>query len=377
MAFQTISETSLQNKMSQKKLLRPVALYLPQFHPIPENDKFWGKGFTEWTNVTKAKPLFSNHYQPHQPTDLGYYDLRLPEILIAQAKMAISYGIDGFCFYHYWFNGKKVLEKPIEQMLRSKKPDFPFCLCWANENWTRRWDGLEQEVLLQQKHSTKDDEAHFEYLLPFFKDERYIKVNNKPVFFIYRTELFPNIKSTTRLWRNLAQKNGFDLYLINVEGHKKGVSPELVGCDAGLFFQPDWLIRAKRLKANIFKKILHHSGLYSFPSVSNGIFDYPAHVYKTLKRKKANYKQYPSVVPMWDNTARRKEGATIFLNSSPKMYEYWLSEEIKRFTPYSKDENLIIINAWNEWAEGNHLEPCQKYGHAYLEATKRAIDKYG
>lgn len=361
--------------MSEK--IRLLSIYLPQFHPIPENDKWWGKGFTEWTNVTKAKPLYKGHYQPHLPADLGFYDLRLAEVMEAQATLAKSYGIHGFCYYHYWFNGKKLLETPIEQMLASQKSDFPFCLCWANENWTRRWDGLDREILLKQHYNKADDEAHFEYLLPFFKDKRYIKINGKPVFFIYRTELFPDIISTTNLWRALAKKQGMELYLINVESLKKNIKPKDVGCDAGLDFQPDWWVRAKRLKANFFKKVLHHSGIYKFASVNNGIFDYQAHVTKTLRRKKPNYKQYPSIFPMWDNTARREKGATIFQNSTPEAYEHWLSEEIRNFIPYSKEENLIIINAWNEWAEGNHLEPCQKYGRSYLEATKRAIEKYG
>src|SRR6476620_7799168 len=177
--------------------IKPIAIHLPQFHPIPENDEWWGKGFTEWTNVTKAKPLFKGHYQPHLPADLGFYDLRLPEIREQQAQLAKEYGIYGFCYYHYWFNGRRLLERPFEEVFKSGKPDFPFMLCWANENWTRVWDGMNNEVLLAQNYSEEDDRAHIKTLIPYFKDSRYIKINRKPIIAIYRSSSLPNPKRTT------------------------------------------------------------------------------------------------------------------------------------------------------------------------------------
>ena len=198
------------------KKFRPIAIHLPQFHPIKENDSWWGKGFTEWRNVAKAKPLFEGHYQPHIPADLGYYDLRLNEVREQQAEMARHYGIEGFCYYHYWFNGKRVLERPVNEIFESGKPDFPFMLCWANENWTRRWDGMENDILLEQKYSEEDDENHIEYLIQFFKDPRYIRVNNKPVIIIYKTFLLPDPRKTADTWRRMAAKYGLELYICHM-----------------------------------------------------------------------------------------------------------------------------------------------------------------
>src|SRR5215207_9402018 len=197
--------------------IRPIAIYLPQFHPIPENDEWWGRGFTEWTNVVKAKPLFQGHYQPHLPGELGFYDLRLPEVREQQAALAKQYGIYGFCYYHYWFNGRRVLERPFEEVFKSGKPDFPFMLCWANENWTRAWDGLDKQVLLKQNYSHEDDVQHIKTLIPYFKDSRYIKIDGKPVFAIYRSTLFPDLKRTINIWRDEARKERLELYLCHFE----------------------------------------------------------------------------------------------------------------------------------------------------------------
>lgn len=218
--------------------IRAIAFYLPQFHPVPENDEWWGKGFTEWTNVTKAKPAFRNHYQPHLPSDLGFYDLRLPEIREQQAELARQYGIHGFCYYHYWFNGRRILERPLNEVLSSGNPDFPFCVCWANENWTRVWDGGEKELLLKQEYSLEDDRAHIRSLIDTLSDERYIRIDNKPLFLVYRTGLLPNPKMTSDVWREEAQKAGLaDLYLVRVESHGDYTDPADIGFDAT--FPPD------------------------------------------------------------------------------------------------------------------------------------------
>ncbi|NCD00164.1 MAG: hypothetical protein EOL95_10755 [Bacteroidia bacterium] len=220
--------------------LRPIALYLPQFHPIPENDEWWEKGFTEWNNVVKAKPQFRNHYQPQLPADLGFYDLRLKEARLAQEKMAKSHGIHGFCYYHYWFNGKRLLEEPLNRKLKNKEEDLPFMLCWANENWTRAWDGGDTKILLKQNYSYEDDIHHICSLLPYFKDERYIKVNGKPVFIIYKDSSFPDITKTINTFREESAKHGLELYLCRFD-RAIGTLPDSatdLGFDAAFEFQP-------------------------------------------------------------------------------------------------------------------------------------------
>lgn len=353
--------------------IRTIAFVLPQFHPIPENDEWWGKGFTEWTNVTKAQPLFEGHYQPQLPTDLGFYDLRLPEAREAQATIAKEYGIDGFCYYHYWFNGKRLLNKPIDEILCLGEPDMPFMLCWANENWTRRWDGLDEQVLIKQEYSRKDDEKHIRFLCEnVFKDDRYIKVNGCPVFAIYDHRLFPEIKETAKIWRKIAREEyGFkDLYLCLIESFNFKIDPRTLNFDASIEFTPHNLMSYK-IPLQKFEKQLVDLKLKKSKTYS--LRDYSKGVEKCLKRKEEDYKFYRSVTPAWDNTPRRGKMATMAIGSTPEKYYDWLKNTIINFDPYSKDENFVFINAMNEWAEGNHLEPCRKYGTKYLEATKSAI----
>ncbi|MEM9884527.1 MAG: glycoside hydrolase family 99-like domain-containing protein [Bacteroidota bacterium] len=355
--------------------LRALAHYLPQFHPIPENDQWWGKGFTEWTNVTKCTPRFAGHYQPHLPTDMGFYDLRLEATRVAQAELAKAYGIHGFCYYHFWFDGKTLLEQPAEDLLASGKPDFPFCFCWANENWTRRWDGQDREVLMQQRYSETDDVRHIEYLLPFFQDKRYIKVDGKAVFLVYRTEEIPEIEQRAATWRKTAQQYGMELYLIRVESFQAGVRPESIGFDAALEFQPNWKKQLPIIRKNILVRALHKFGIKESVYSKNKIIEYADFVSLMLEKETIDYKRFPCITPMWDNSARREKGALIIRNSTPEFYQKWLEKIIGRFEAPSPEENFIFINAWNEWAEGNHLEPCRKYGRGYLEATKAAFSK--
>lgn len=353
---------------------RLIAIHLPQFHPIPENDKWWGRGFTEWTNVTRTKPRFKNHYQPHLPSDLGFYDLRLNEALIAQANLAKEYGIHGFCFYHYWFNGKRLLNRPLDNMLSERRPDFPFMLCWANENWTRRWDGRDQELLIGQEYSDADNAEHIKFLCKnFFKDSRYIKIDGKPVFLIYRTELISNLSNLVRVWRESVTKYGYNgIYLISVESLSSSIDSTAIGFDASMNFQPNWMNLPPRLQPEIKERIFSHILRSNPVRLSNRIFDYRNLVEHALKLPEVSYKRFKSVNPMWDNSARRENNATIFINSTPDAYYEWLSSTLKNFRPYSDSENFVFINAWNEWAEGNHLEPCQRWGRAYLEATRKA-----
>ncbi|WP_324671907.1 glycoside hydrolase family 99-like domain-containing protein [Hymenobacter sp. GOD-10R] len=356
--------------------IRALAIYLPQFHPIPENDEWWGMGFTEWTNVAKAQSRFPGHYQPQLPTDLGFYDLRVTETRQLQVDMARQYGIQGFCYYHYWFNGRRILERPFEEVLASGQPDFPFCLCWANENWTRRWDGQEAEVLLKQDYSKEDDLLHIQYLAKVFADPRYIRIDNKPVFIVYRTELFPNIRETVETWRKECIRLGIgEIYLIRVERFSGNTSPTETGFDAAMEFQPDGHDFPERYYGSLKEKLLVKAGLQTSPYQRDQVYLYEQYIENVMARPQAAYKKFPCVTPAWDNSARRKENALIIHGSTPALYEKWLKHASDTFIPYSKDENLLFINAWNEWAEGNHLEPCQKWGRQYLEATARVLLK--
>jgi lipopolysaccharide biosynthesis protein len=360
--------------------VRTIAFYLPQYHPVPENDEWWGKGFTEWTNVSQAQPLFSDHYQPHLPADLGFYDLRLPEARQAQADLARAYGIHGFCYYHYWFGGKRILERPLNDVLKSGEPDFPFCICWANENWTRTWDGTETAVLLEQKYSEADDRAHIQSLADTFRDPRYIRIDGKPLFLVYRTSKLPDPKRTAEIWREEAIDLGIgELFLCRVESFSGdgAIHPHEIGFDASVEFQPDGRHFGDHLYRSRFIQKLDRIGIdLKRHGENNSIFSYAQLVENALADDRSvPYPKFPCVTPQWDNSARRrKNGAFIFHGSTPELYEKWLRTTIEKVKYDTPDENIVFINAWNEWAEGNHLEPCQKWGRAYLEATKRAID---
>lgn len=360
--------------MSKNKI-RPIAIHLPQFHPFPENDEWWGKGFTEWTNVAKSTPKFKGHYQPHLPSDLGFYDLRLEESMLAQEKLAKEYGIYGFCYYHYWFNGKLLMEQPLENMLNSKKISMPFCLCWANENWTRRWDGLDHSILIEQNYNLEDDLEHIQYLIRFFKDDRYIKINNKPVLVMYRSELHPDIKKATEIWREEVKKAGFDdIYLIRTENFIKNITPQDHGFDAEMEFAPNFQLSLKKYfkKKNYIsysiKKFLHNIGVKTNAIFTNKIVEYPDLVKEMMNLGPKPYKHFRTITPSWDNSARRQENATIYYNSTPEKFGEW-TKFITELTDKNMegDEKIFFINAWNEWAEGNHLEPDSRFGRGYLE----------
>ncbi|AOW19505.1 glycosyltransferase WbsX family protein [Urechidicola croceus] len=364
--------------------IKPIALYLPQYHPIPENDKWWGKGFTEWTNVVKARPKFVGHYQPHLPSDLGFYDLRLEESRLAQEALAKEYGMFGFCYYHYWFNGKRVLNEPLDRKLQNPKEDFPFMLCWANENWTRAWDGNIEDVLLKQDYSEKDDRKHIKFLISYFKDERYIKVNGKPFFIFYKPDLFPDMARTITIFREEAKKENLELYLGCFErwiGMDKKQMQEL-DFDAIIEFQPlsksmhlfnaKKLTQKQELKPNLLNRIKSKiQKKFSFRSDNKKnndlVVNYKEFIDFDIQNSNPNV--YPGVCPMWDNSSRRiGQNSTMFINNSPEYFKYWYQQKIKKTNFEDLEDSFIFINAWNEWAEGNHLEPCHKWGKAYLEA---------
>lgn len=363
--------------------IRAIALHLPQFHRIPENDEWWGTGFTEWTNVTRARQRFPGHYQPHLPADLGFYDLRVQEARAAQAELAAQYGIYGFCYYRYWFNGRQLLERPVDEILASGEPDFPFCLCWANEEWTRRWHAHNDEVLIEQRYSREDDLAHIRALIPFFLDRRYIRVMDKPLFAVYRASKLPEPQRTTDLWRRQAERAGLKgLFLVRVRANfAERSDPRKLGFDCSVDFQPDWTVPydARVFRSRWWRR--HKLGTGEDAFKDNLVCEYEGLITRALSEPPPPYPFIPCVCPSWDNSARRQRDATIFINSTPERYEYWLRETVKRQAAQIasngisgiRPESLVFINAWNEWAEGNHLEPCQKWGRAYLEATQRAL----
>ncbi len=347
-----------------RKTVRAIAFYLPQYHAIPENDEWWGKGFTEWSNVKPANPQFAGHYQPHIPGDLGYYDLLDGETQRKQIELAKLYGLEGFCFYFYWFGGKRLLETPTENYLNDPSLDFPFCLCWANENWSRRWDGLESEILMAQQYSPEDDMAFIAHVSKYMRDRRYIRIAGRPLLLLYRPSLLPDVRETTRRWRQWCRENGIgEIYLAYTQSFET-LDPSLGGFDAAVEFPPN-----NTAPPNITDNIISLDRDFG-----GNVYDWKALVDRSENYKKPAYKLFRGVCPSWDNTARRGNKSSILLHSSPIDYQRWLVNAINdtkdRFR--NPDERLIFINAWNEWAEGAYLEPNDRYGHAYLEATRMA-----
>jgi hypothetical protein len=341
---------------------KALAFYLPQYHPIPENDEWWGKGFTEWRNVTRARPLFEGHYQPHLPGELGFYDLRVPEVREAQAELARTHGVHGFVYYHYWFKGRRLLERPFEEVLKSGQPDFPFALCWANEEWTRGWDSQTGHVLVRQEFGELDDRQHIRYLIEAFKDPRYITIDGRPLMLIYRPTLIPDLMRTSEIWRTEVQKAGFpDLYLCWVESWgvpPGGRGPGPYGLDASVGFMP---VVGDRLHPPV-ETLRDHR-----------VLDYESAAEWAMSLLDSPWKRFPSVMVGWDNTARRAQGATIYHGATPDRYEHWLKVTADALAGVRDEENYLFILAWNEWAEGNHLEPDERYGRAFLEATRRVL----
>lgn len=345
---------------------KAICFYLPQYHRIPENDAWWGEGFTEWTNVAKAVPNFIGHYQPQLPADLGMYDLADVDVQRRQAALARDYGIHGFCYYFYWFAGKRVLERPLQQLLATPEIDLPYCVCWANENWTRTWDGKEKDVLLAQKHSPEDDEAFFMAVLPHLRDPRAIRVDGKPMLLVYRVDLFPDARATAERWRRLAKREGLPgLHLCAVQFY--GITdPEPWGFDAAVEFSPHGFIGPENRPDDF--------PIFSNPRYRGGMIDYTKVIAQSLRKPQPGYRWYRGAMPSWDNTARRQDTSHIFVHSSPADYEYWLRELVQQTVEHQAPEHrFIFINAWNEWGEGCHLEPDLKYGHAWLEATRAAL----
>lgn len=364
--------------MNEKKL-RPIAIYLPQFHPIPENNIWWEEGFTEWTNVAKAKPLFKGHYQPHLPADMGYYDLRVPEAREAQAALAKEHGIYGFCYYHYWFNGRRLLERPFNEVLETGKPDFPFMLFWANETWSRRWLGEERDILIKQTYSTEDDHNHAAYLVNVFKDKRYITIDGSPVFIIYRPFDLPDVAATIRILRNAAEKEGLKLYIVASNSHAPLHAQQQLlnlGFDSVLNFMPQLgalpdFLSNRFLWRRLSRNMLQHSK----PSGRLKLFSYKQALKQMQRKEPTDFKNIvPCVFTGWDNTARRNNNAIIIEGNTPALFKAELIRVKEKLSASRNEHDLFFINAWNEWAEGNHLEPDVLHGSAFLKAVKDVFE---
>lgn len=361
-------------------LIRPIAIYLPQFHPTPENDAWWGKGFTEWTNVAKAKPLFKGHHQPRLPADLGFYDLRLAEARLSQEKLAKEYGLHGFCYYHYWFKGKRLLQVPLDRKLANADEDFPFMLCWANETWSRRWLGEEQEILIKQEYSAADDVAHANYLANVFGDKRYITHNKRPVFTIYRPNDLPDISATIDTIKSVALKeNGIEPFLVASNSHSMDDYSLLLkkGFDGILNFRPQLgvlpnVFKDVFLKNRLADNILKHQVF----SGTHKVYDYRQALELMQKVEPEDFNNIiPSVFVGWDNTARRGNKGIMILNNHPALFEAELKRVITKLQQVEQNIGIVFINAWNEWAEGNYLEPDNLNKHAYLQAVKNIVDR--
>ncbi len=376
------------------KQMKIIAFYLPQFHDIPENDEWWGKGFTEWTTVKAAKPLYKGHYQPQVPLNKNYYNLLDDDVKIWQAKIAKEYGVYGFCYYHYWFGGKLLLEKPMEQMLANKSIDIPFCICWANEPWTKIWVG-EKKVLYPQKYGDKKEwKVHFDYMLPFLKDERYIQKDGKPFVFIYRPDIIPCLNEMVSYWKELALEAG--LTGLTIAGKYidiNFVQSEQFKC---LDYNVEWQPRSvknsikhvnsknplKVLRRKLYEAISNKFGIdaYNYSLVSylrrrkeKKVEEYDDVWNEILKIKPLCKNSIPGAFVGWDNSPRFGNKGTIVKGKSPQKFREYLSKQIK----HAKEvyhEDMIFLFAWNEWAEGSYLEPDEENEYAYLDAVKQALD---
>lgn len=355
-----------QDESDLKREVKYIAFYLPQFHPIPENDLWWGKGFTEWTNVSKAIPQFLGHYQPRIPGELGYYDLRISDVMARQIELAKNYGIFGFCFYFYWFNGKRLLDKPLENLLNDNKLDLPFCLSWANEDWTRRWDGRSDQIIISQEHSFENDSKIIYDLIKFFDDPRYITIDGRPLLILYRANILKEPNKTIDYWKRVALDNGFkEPYILATRTFGYN-NPSNDGFEGVIDFPPHNINNLHELSKELDLLNPEYSGI---------VYRYSDLVDSSIKNiSKEEYKKFFTVFPSWDNEARRPGNGLTFMDSTPELYGRWLDHvSRKTIKNFEKEERFVFINAWNEWAEGAYLEPDRRFGYAYLQMTRDVL----
>ena len=355
----------------ERSAMRLIAFYLPQFHPIPENDEWWGKGFTEWTNVAKARPMYRGHYQPHVPADLGFYDLRVPETREAQAELARRYGIEAFCYYHYWFAGRRIIERPFNEVLASGRPDFPFCLCWANETWTGVWHGSPGRILIEQTFPGRHDhEQHFATLLPAFRDRRYVLVDGKPLFVIFKPTNLPSPRETLTLWRSMAAESGLPgLYIAGIDPTDRPWTPQEHGFDAIILGQ-NLTTRPWGSLRHPLQRLRHK---IAFLRNKPTIRAYRRYVEEEVHRAPLDDHSYHSIIHGWDNTPRSGQRGLVLHGSTPDLFRTLLRSAVDAIQRRPADHRIVFLKSWNEWAEGNHLEPDLRYGHGYLNAIREVI----
>lgn len=368
--------------------MKTIAFYLPQYHPTEHNNEWWGEGFTEWTNVAKAKKYFRGHYQPKIPADLGFYDLRLSEVREKQVELAKKAGIDGFCYYHYWFgNGRQELERPFNEVLKSGKPDFPFCLCWANETWARKFwnkDGavVGRDILTEQTYPGEEDyRKHFESVLPAFNDSRYIKINGKPIFLIYKPLDFKDVEKFICLWNEWAKENGipgikFVAYTTDIIHEYKKLKE--LGFDSVCSCRLNYAAAALALKKGI-KKYL--SSLYL--RIRQKLFPIPrCYNYKKIYAKFIGKEEVehedvlPTLIPNWDHTPRSGASGYLFTNSTPEVFQKHCEDVFAKISSKKEENQLVFLKSWNEWGEGNYMEPDLRFGHGYIDALRNALNKF-
>ncbi|MDD4913596.1 MAG: glycoside hydrolase family 99-like domain-containing protein [Methylococcales bacterium] len=344
-----------------------IAFYLPQYHPIAENDEWWGRGFTEWANVIRATPFYEGHEQPRFPGELGFYDLRIPDVMKRQAELARTHGIFGFCFYIYWFGGKRLLESPVDMLLRHPEIDINFCYCWANENWTRRWDGLDDDILIGQSHSPEDDIEFIKNIATAFADKRYIRVAGKPMLLVYRPNLFPEIRETVNRWRLWCRNNGVgEIHVCFTTSFDEG-NPLEMGMDAAIQFPP---LSGKPQHINELIRV-------SDGRFAGQVYNYQSSVNGAAFYERPKWLEYRGVMPSWDNTPRKLERGISFYGATPELYGEWLDTVAAETCASLPDEQrFVFINAWNEWGEGAYLEPDRRRGYAYLNRTRQVMAKY-
>ena len=353
---------------------RVIAFYLPQFHPIPENDRWWGRGFTEWTNVTRSKPLFRGHHQPQLPADLGFYDLRVAEVREQQAAMAREHGIEGFCYWHYWFNGKRLLDRPMNDLLATGAPDFPFCIGWANESWTRRWTGEEAEVLLKQTYSHEDDLAHARWLAKAFSDPRYIRVDGRPLFILYRAAALPDAKRTTDAFREECVRLGVgEPFIVGRDTHNPGADMRDWGCDITESSSPNLTVLPRAFRPATAADLVRNLSLGVF-SRTLKVFDYEAGC-RLMENARPKHPHIPGFFVGWDNTPRRGRNAIVLIRATPAAFGRGLRVVLDSVANQPLGRRIVFVNAWNEWAEGMYLEPGQLHGLGFLEALKAELTR--
>jgi lipopolysaccharide biosynthesis protein len=365
-------------KQANRIQARLIAFYLPQFHPIPENDRWWGTGFTEWTNVSKARPLYKGHDQPKIPSDLGFYDLRVPETRAAQARMAAEHGIEGFCYWHYWFAGKRLLERPFNEVLKSGDPDFPFCLAWANQTWSGIWHGAPDRILIKQSYpGLKDYESHFNALVQAFHDSRYLKIEGKPIFVVYYPSGLPQPNRFTDYWNELALNSGLPgIYFLGIAERKWDYKKQ--GFDGSILDSLPIFLNQKKIKNKGFlKKIIEKNNNKLFGNTilraKPSIYFYKDFVEQSNPIIKDGIDQYPCLVPNWDNTPRSRANGVVLHDSTPELFRIHLKKALTQIKERQLEKRIVFIKSWNEWAEGNYLEPDIKYGKAYLKVIKEEV----